>query len=236
MKNVMQFLGVVALLVSINACNGGGSGSAIPTISGDVKLNSIQDTLAYGMGVVMMNSLTTQFELDNPDLGLINRAMQDVKDNSTLFTQQEFDVMARNFFQAKQAQAGEAAVSQGKDFLEANATAEGVTVTTSGLQYKVLKEGTGATPSAEDRVKVHYEGRLISGKVFDSSIERGEPAAFPVNGVIAGWTEALQLMKEGDKWQLYIPSDLAYGARGAGADIGPNETLIFDVELLEVEK
>ena len=108
--------------------------------------------------------------------------------------------------------------------------------TASGLQYKVLKSGNGNTPKATDTVKTHYHGTLIDGTVFDSSVARGQPATFPVNGVIPGWTEALQLMKEGDKWQLFIPAKLAYGDRGAGDKIGPNATLIFEVELLSIEK
>jgi FKBP-type peptidyl-prolyl cis-trans isomerase FklB len=120
------------------------------------------------------------------------------------------------------------------NFLEENATKEGVTVLESGLQYKVLTEGSGKTATETDSVTVHYLGTLPDGTKFDSSYDRGEPATFPVNGVIAGWVEALQLMKEGDKWQLYIPSDLAYGERGAGGVIGPNATLVFDVELITV--
>lgn len=119
--------------------------------------------------------------------------------------------------------------------LAANAELEGVTVTDSGLQYKVITEGDGESPSAEDTVTVHYEGRLFDGTVFDSSIERGEPATFPVGGVIAGWTEALQLMTVGSKWQLFIPADLAYGESGAGNVIQPNSALVFDVELLAIQ-
>ena len=111
---------------------------------------------------------------------------------------------------------------------------EGVVTLESGLQYKVISTGNGAIPKSSDTVKCHYEGRLINGAVFDSSIRRGEPAEFPVNGVIAGWVEALQLMPVGSKWQLHIPSDLAYGPHGAGQAIGPNETLIFDIELLDI--
>ena len=122
----------------------------------------------------------------------------------------------------------------GRVYLEENAKKEGVKVLESGLQYKVEKEGTGATPKATDKVRVHYTGRTIDGKVFDSSEQRGTPAEFGVNQVIPGWVEALQLMKEGDRWQLTIPSDLAYGERGAGESIPPNSTLIFDVELLKV--
>lgn len=127
------------------------------------------------------------------------------------------------------------AMQKGEQFLKENAAKEGVKTLPSGLQYKVIKEGEGKSPKATDTVSVHYKGTLIDGKEFDSSYKRGEPAEFPVNRVIKGWTEALQLMKEGSKWMLYIPSNLAYGERGAGADIGPNETLIFEVELLKVK-
>ena len=138
--------------------------------------------------------------------------------------------------EAKLAIAAEKNATEGKAFLAANKKKAGVKTTASGLQYKVIKAGKGASPKATDQVKTHYEGRLINGKVFDSSYKRGEPATFPVNGVIKGWTEALQLMKVGSQWELYVPSELGYGPRGTGADIGPNSTLIFKVELLEVVK
>lgn len=130
---------------------------------------------------------------------------------------------------------GEKNLRDGKAFLAKNKTKEGVKSRPSGLQYEVLKSGKGASPKATDTVKVHYEGTLLDGTVFDSSIERKEPAVFPVNRVIPGWTEAMQLMKVGDKWRLVVPPDLAYGARGAGNDIGPNAVLIFEVELLGIE-
>lgn len=123
---------------------------------------------------------------------------------------------------------------KGIKFLEENAKKEGVITTPSGLQYKVLVEGTGKSPKASDVVVVHYRGTLINGMEFDSSYERREPAEFPLNRVIKGWTEGVQLMKEGAKYEFYIPSNLAYGSRGAGPDIGPDETLIFEVELLKV--
>ena len=126
-----------------------------------------------------------------------------------------------------------ATASDGADLTQ-DAQPEGVVTLPSGLQYEVLAEGNGATPGATDTVVVHYHGTLVDGTVFDSSVERGEPASFPVNGVIGGWTEALQLMQEGDKWRLTIPPELAYGERGAGEQIGPNATLIFEVELIEV--
>ncbi len=125
---------------------------------------------------------------------------------------------------------------KGEDFLAENAKKEGVTTLESGLQYEVLKEGNGDKPAATDQVKVTYHGTLLNGTVFDSSVERGDTATFRVNGVIKGWQEALQLMPEGAKWKIYVPSDLAYGERGTGTDIGPNETLVFEVELVDVVK
>ena len=131
-------------------------------------------------------------------------------------------------------QAAKDNLSKGKAFLEENAKKEGVKTLPSGLQYKVIQEGSGATPEATDTVVVHYRGTLIDGTEFDSSYSRGEPATFRADRVIRGWTEALQMMKEGDKWELFIPPELAYGERGAGAKIGPNSTLIFEVELISV--
>ena len=126
-------------------------------------------------------------------------------------------------------------LEKGEAFLKENAKKEGVKTTASGLQYKVLKEGEGKSPKATDTVKVHYKGTLIDGKEFDSSYKRGEPIEFPLNGVIPGWTEGVQLMKEGAKYQFTIPSKLAYGERGAGGVIPPNATLIFEVELIQVK-
>ena len=133
-------------------------------------------------------------------------------------------------------QQGEKNKKEGEIFLEANKKKEGVQTLPSGLQYKVLKAGSGKKPAATDTVTVHYRGTLIDGKEFDSSYERGKPATFPVNGVIPGWTEALPLMEEGAKWMLFIPPTLAYGERGAGREIGPNATLIFEVELISIEQ
>ena len=138
--------------------------------------------------------------------------------------------------QAEAANQGEVNRKNGEAFLTENAKRDGIKVTESGLQYEVLESGKGDSPKASDNVEVHYTGKLIDGTVFDSSVERGVPASFGVTQVIPGWVEALQLMHEGDKWRLYIPSDLAYGPNGAGGVIGPNMTLIFDVELLRVIK
>lgn len=136
--------------------------------------------------------------------------------------------------QAESAAMGKVNAEAGESFLKDNGARAEVNTTASGLQYEVLEEGSGATPSAGDQVTVHYTGRLIDGTVFDSSVERGEPATFGVTQVIPGWVEALQMMKEGAKWRLFIPSNLAYGPNGAGGVIGPNATLIFDVELIKV--
>jgi FKBP-type peptidyl-prolyl cis-trans isomerase FklB len=136
--------------------------------------------------------------------------------------------------EAKKAQEHSAAREEGEAFLAKNRTRPEINVTETGLQYEVLSEGEGDSPTAASRVQVHYEGTLIDGTVFDSSIKRGQPAEFPVNGVIKGWTEALQRMKVGDKWKLYVPQEMAYGAQGAGAAIAPFATLIFEVELLDI--
>lgn len=147
---------------------------------------------------------------------------------------QAFQVEMAAKAQEMQRAVSEVNIKAGEAYLEENKNKEGVTVTDSGLQYKVVKSGEGVTPTATQTVEVHYEGTLIDGTVFDSSYQRGQTTSFPVNGVIAGWTEALQLMKEGDVWELTIPSDLAYGERGAGGMIGPHSVLNFKVELVKV--
>lgn len=147
--------------------------------------------------------------------------------------QAAFDVI-RDQVQARQAEKAKAQASAGEAFLADNASKEGITVTASGLQYQVLQEGNGDKPGPTATVKTHYHGTLIDGTVFDSSVQRGQPAEFPVNGVIAGWTEALQLMAVGSKWRLFIPYQLAYGERGAGGSIAPFSALVFEVELLEI--
>ncbi|MCU4156058.1 FKBP-type peptidyl-prolyl cis-trans isomerase [Carboxylicivirga sp. A043] len=153
----------------------------------------------------------------------------------TQMSADEANQTLQQFFGELQAKQAEAAIQAGKDFLTENAKKEGVTALESGLQYEIITEGNGDKPSATDQVECHYHGTLIDGTVFDSSVQRGEPATFPVNGVIQGWVEALQLMPVGSKWRLYIPSDLAYGERGAGQHIGPHTTLIFEVELLAIK-
>lgn len=178
----------------------------------------------------------------NLDLNALMRGIQDgLAGAKPALTPEEIQAAMQAFqaeVQANQAKmaaaAGDTNTKEGAAYLAANKAKPGVQTTPSGLQYEVLKQGTGATPKATDQVTTHYRGTLINGKVFDSSYDRGQPATFPVNGVIKGWTEALQLMKVGDKWRLHVPAELAYGARGAGQDIGPNAVLIFEVELLGI--
>jgi FKBP-type peptidyl-prolyl cis-trans isomerase FklB len=157
-----------------------------------------------------------------------------MEDKETAFTSREAQVMLQEFFQKKQKEEAEKFIAEGKAYLDENAKKEGVTVTKSGLQYEVLQEGTGKSPKATDTVRCHYEGRLLDGSVFDSSYKRGEPADFGLNQVIPGWTEGVQLMKEGAKYRFTIPYLLAYGEQGAGASIPPFSTLVFDVELIKV--
>jgi len=161
-----------------------------------------------------------------------------LKGEKSLLEPEEMRKVIENFQQEMQAKADEAKganIQVGEAFLTENASKEGVQTTESGLQYLVITSGEGAMPAAEDTVDVHYEGSLLNGTVFDSSIKRGEPATFPVGGVIPGWQEALKLMNVGSKWKVFIPSALAYGENGAGGSIGPNETLIFEMELLSIK-
>ena len=163
------------------------------------------------------------------------QAIKDViEGNKTAISHEEARDIVNKYFEEMQAKMSADAIEQGAAFLEENAKKEGVVVLPSGLQYEIITEGTGNKASATDQVECHYEGKLIDGTVFDSSYKRNQPATFGVNQVIPGWVEALQLMPAGSKWRLYIPSDLAYGAQGAGDVIPPHSTLVFDVELLDV--
>lgn len=192
------------------------------------------DKLSYALGLVIghnLNGMGVQ-NINNADFA---QAVADVlAGNPTALTDAEAQKIVTGFLQKQEEEKGKEAREAGEAFLADNATKEGVVVLPSGLQYLVLEEGNGKKPAATDQVKCHYEGRLIDGTVFDSSYRRGEPATFPLNGVIAGWTEGLQLMGEGAKHRLFIPYNMAYGTRGAGASIPPYAALVFDVELIEV--
>ncbi len=192
------------------------------------------DTVSYSLGVLLGNNLKNQ-GLDKLDVDVISEAIKDVFGGKPLkVAVQECGKNLDGYIQAQNAKKFGKNMEEGKAFLDANAKKPGVKVLPSGLQYEVIKEGDGPMPTATDNVLTHYHGTLINGEVFDSSVDRGEPISFPVNGVIKGWTEALQLMKKGSKWKLYIPYNLAYGERGAGGKIGPYATLIFEVELLKI--
>lgn len=199
-----------------------------------MKYTDNLDQVSYCLGLsIASNLISSGVKTINAEV--FNEAMTTVFEGKMPeINPDEVNKILQDYFEKLQNEKGNNAKAAGEKFLAENKTKEGVHTLKSGLQYKVLKEGKGAKPKATDTVKCHYEGRLIDGTVFDSSIRRNEPAEFPVNGVIAGWVEALQLMNVGAKWQLYIPSELAYGAHGAGQSIGPNETLIFDVELLDI--
>jgi FKBP-type peptidyl-prolyl cis-trans isomerase FklB len=209
-------------------------------LAADTQLKDQKDKVSYAIGLDIGSTLKRQLIEVNEDL--LNMGVQDglsgkkpllneeqVKETMSTFQK---DMMKKQA-DAKKA-AGEKNAADGAKFLAANKTKEGVKTTASGVQYKVMTEGTGASPKATDTVKVNYRGTTIDGTEFDSSYKRGQAATFPVNRVIKGWTEALQLMKVGSKYQLFIPPDLAYAERGAGSDIGPNATLIFEVELLAI--
>lgn len=206
-------------------------------------ITSSQDSISYSIGLFMAQSLKQQGMTDLNN-ALLMRGMDDALKGQKTQLSMEQAGQVMNTFQQKQyavrnAESLKASAENkkiGTAFLTENKAKPGVTTTASGLQYSVEKEGTGAKPTASDRVKVRYTGRLLDGKVFDSSVEGGTPTEFGVGEVIKGWTEALQLMSVGSKWKLYIPAELAYGDRGAGQDIKPGSTLVFDVELLDVVK
>lgn len=207
-----------------------------------VELTTDAQKFGYAIGIDLGNSLKPVAA--HVDVAALKQGLDDVSAGAT----PKLDDAAREAIkttvsqkmqeeQVKQRdEAAGKALAEGEKFLAENAAKEGVKTTASGLQYKVIAEGSGASPTATDEVTVHYKGTLLNGEEFDSSISRGQPVTFPLGNVIEGWTEGVQLMKPGAKYQFFIPSKLAYGERGAGVKIGPNQTLIFEVELLEVKK
>ena len=192
------------------------------------------DKISYALGLSLGSNLLNS-GVNKLNIEKLSKAIEDLMERNELeMTFEEAQQEINDYFQKLQEKASEAAISEGRAFLEENGKRPEVKTTDSSLQYEILTEGKGDIPKASDQVKVHYHGTLINGTVFDSSVARGEPATFGVTQVISGWVEALQLMPVGSKWKLFIPSDLAYGANGAGQDIGPHTTLIFEVELLEI--
>jgi len=239
----MKKVGVLFAAVMLAACGNNDSGNDVANVSLDDNISKV----SYSLGYLAANELLNSGEEFNADafLGGFTHGMKEVDDKELRLTEDEMHEAIAEYQQEKmaemlaaqeeqQAQSAELE-KQGKAFLEENAKKDGVTVLESGLQYEVLEEGEGGPkPNAEDTVKTHYHGTLVDGTVFDSSQERGEPVEFPVNGVIEGWQEALQLMSVGDKWRIVLPPELAYGEQGAGGMIGPNATLVFEVELQEI--
>ena len=206
-------------------------------------LSTKKDSISYAIGLNIGDSFKQQdMDIDlDVLLGGINHALAEEED-ARLLSKEQIQAVMMSFQQemmekqqAKQEAAGKENKEAGEKFLAENKTKEGVKVTESGLQYKIIEEGDGPIPTDKDKVTVHYTGTLLDGTKFDSSFDRGEPATFPVTGVIKGWTEALQMMPVGSKWKLWIPGELAYGPQGAGGQIGPNQTLVFEVELLSID-
>jgi FKBP-type peptidyl-prolyl cis-trans isomerase FkpA len=234
--NIMKRLILAAMIVPFML---GGCFTKSPS-GADVKITTHADSLSYALGLDIGGSLK---KLNAPvTLDAFMRGVGDVvNDRKQILTQQEATQIKQAFFQknseeqmAKAKEEGLKNLKAGEDFLAENAKKPGVKTTASGLQYEIIKEGTGPQPKASDSVKVNYVGTLLSGKEFDSSIKRGQPAEFRLNGVIAGWTEGVQLMKAGAKYRFWIPSKLAYRERQAGPDIAPNSTLVFEIDLLAI--
>jgi len=225
MDNKQNKLGVI--IIALLMC--------ISSISMAQNFKSEKDSVSYSIGVIFAKKMKSQGVTDlNPDM--VAKAVQDyMAGTMTLISEQECETIMRNHMTSMQAKKTEAAKAEGTAFLAENAKKPGIMTTTSGLQYEVLSKGAStSSPTLTDKVKVHYHGMLTDGRVFDSSVDRGEPISFPLNGVIQGWQEGLQLMSVGDKYKFYIPSDLAYGERGAGAMIGPHSALVFEVELIGI--
>jgi FKBP-type peptidyl-prolyl cis-trans isomerase FklB len=227
-------LAVVAL-VGLIGCS--------PAEEKDVKLETQKDKISYAIGMSVGKNLNRDSISISPDAFLrgvmdarLDSAARLMNDGEIQTTMMAFQDSLRKKQEDQARVAGEENMTKGAAFLAENGKKPGVVTLPSGLQYKILTDGKGKTPKAGSTVTTHYRGRLLDGTEFDSSYKRGQPAQFPVGGVIRGWTEALQLMKEGSKWELYVPPDLAYGASGAGGVIPPNATLIFEVELLSVDK
>ncbi len=193
------------------------------------------EKVSYALGMNLALNLKSS-GIESLDYAQLAKGLETVFEGKEAeLTSAEANEILQKFFGELQEKQHSANIQAGKDFLAENAKKDGVVTTESGLQYEIITEGNGEKPSATDQVECHYHGTLIDGTVFDSSVERGTPATFPVNGVIQGWVEALQMMPVGSKWRLFVPSNLAYGERGAGQQIGPHTTLIFEVELIGIK-
>ena len=203
----------------------------------DSKFSTTEQQASYGIGMQMGQQLAAAFkgvELESGQQGIIDGFQNNKPQLEEAVVRRAFDEIQKSIDKEKEQDAGKYA-KEGEDYLAENAKRDEITVTESGLQYEVITQGDGEIPSATSTVSTHYRGTLINGEEFDSSYSRNEPTEFPVNGVIKGWTEALQLMPVGSKWKLHIPYDIAYGAQGAGGAIGPYQALVFELELLAIK-
>lgn len=236
MKNIIRISGTIVIVAGLYACGNQGGGD------NKVTLETIQQKASYSYGIDIASRLKQQgIELD---VAALNQGMSDafngseyaINDEQRLEAKTQFTAELRDSLAKKQTESAATNLATGKAFLEENGKKEGVITTASGLQYKIISTGDGKMPKDSDTVTTHYKGTLIDGREFDSSYKRDTPASFPVKGVIKGWTEALQLMHVGDKWQLFIPSDLAYGATKRSELIEANSTLIFELELLGIKE
>ncbi len=223
-KSLLPVLAAAFMVASCNAQNK----------KSDIKMSSTIDSVSYGLGVAIGNNLKNS-GFDSVKVEIMSQALKEVFEGKATMKQEDADRIIQGYMAEKEKVKGQENIAKGKAFLEENKKKPGVQTTASGLQYSIIKEGTGPKPGLNDKVTTHYHGTLMDGTVFDSSVERGQPASFPVSGVIPGWTEALQMMPVGSKWKLFLPSELAYGERGAGGKIGPNSVLIFEVELLSID-
>jgi FKBP-type peptidyl-prolyl cis-trans isomerase FklB len=229
MKYKSLLLAACMSFASLISCNGQKGKS-------NVTLKNQADSVAYGIGVSIGQNMKKD-GLDSLNLDLLTNGMKAaMHGDSTSLNAQQAQSVIQAYLGEKQKQKAEAALSVGKKFLEENKKKPGVTELPSGLQYQVMKAGTGPMPKETDTVSVHYHGTLIDGTVFDSSVEKGQPIEWPVNQFVKGWTEALQLMPVGSKWKLWVPSNLGYGDRAQGPKIPANSTLIFEIELLGIKK
>ena len=221
------------VVVAFTACNGGSTGLS----KANTKITNEKDSIAYALGHSIGGNLSNQFPGINPNI-IANAIVEayNGEENKLYASSKEADTAIRAYLKSESDRTANENKEKGEEFLAENAKKEGIKITDSGLQYEIIKEGDGPKPTKENTVSVMYHGTTIDGEVFDSSVERGDTVSFPVTGVIKGWTEGLQLMNVGSKYRFYIPSDLAYGKRGAGGKIGPNSALIFDVELIDIKK
>lgn len=228
------YAAALVLTVGVAGCQNSGT-------KGEIKLTNNTDSVSYALGVLIGENNKQQMKtapgVDQLNKDIILAAFEKAfRGDSVQIKPEQANAAIQLFFTNVSKGEGEKNLKAGEEFLASNKAKAGVVTLPSGLQYEIIKAGSGAKPKTEDQVRCHYHGTTIDGKVFDSSVERGEPVVFPVSGVIPGWTEALQLMPVGSKWKLVIPAALAYGEQGAGADIKPNSTLVFEVELLEIVK